>query len=167
MTAAARMTVSIRRMLPEDRAQVVELLACWNLAPVAPTASLPDPERTDIIVENTVVAVDDGRIIGVCSHIRLSPTLAEGASLAVDRAYHGRRVGDRLMLANRREMYARGIRRIRSESDSPKTIEWLVKRFGYRVTGTVPKRHAFGLPGVDHWTVLECDLAEPPAPERE
>jgi N-acetylglutamate synthase-like GNAT family acetyltransferase len=161
------MAILIRRMRPEDREQVVALLARWNLAPVAPTPAVPEPERADIIVENSVVALDKDRIVGVCSHIRHSETLAEGASLAVDPAYHGRRVGERLMRANRREMYARGIRRIRSESDNPRTIAWLVRRFGYRIVGTAPKRHPFGLADVDHWTVLECELREPPAPERE
>lgn len=156
------MDIVIRRMLPGDRGEVIALLARWNIAPTAPTPAVPDPERTDIIVDNSFVAVHEGRIIGVCSHVRLSATLAEGASLAVDPAYHGRRIGDKLMTAGRREMYSRGIRKLRSESDRPETISWLVKRFGYRIVGTAPKRHAFGLAEVGHWTVLECDLTQPP-----
>jgi len=31
-------------------------------------------------------------------------------------------------------------------------------RFGYRVVGTVPKKHVFSLPDVSHWTLLELDL---------
>jgi hypothetical protein len=33
-----------------------------------------------------------------------------------------------------------------------------VRRFGYRVVGTRPKRHRFGFAGAADWTVLELDL---------
>jgi N-acetylglutamate synthase-like GNAT family acetyltransferase len=32
--------------------------------------------------------------------------------------------------------------------------------FGYRIVGTNPKKHAFSLPNVDVWTVLELDLEQ-------
>lgn len=151
------MTIELRRMRPSDTGHVMNLLARWNIAPLAPSRDVPVPERTGIIVDNTYVALDDGRIIGVCSFIQHSPVLAEGASLAVDPAYHGRGVGDRLALAVRREMFARGVRTIRSESDRPQTIQWLVGR-GHRIVGTVPKRHVFGSPEITQWTILEFDL---------
>lgn len=151
------MAIAIRRMQPSDLAPVMRLLAHWNIAPLAPSREVPVPERTEIIVDNTYVALDDERIVGVCSFIQHSPHLAEGASLGVDPAYHGRGVGDQLALAVRREMRARGVRTIRSESDRPETINWLVGR-GHRIVGTVPKRHAFGAPDIGQWTVLEFDL---------
>jgi hypothetical protein len=64
-------------------------------------------------------------------------------------------------MAMRRAMYARGIRTVRSESDRPETIKWLVGR-GHRIVGTVPKRHSFGSPEVSEWTVLEFDLGSLP-----
>lgn len=152
------MTITIRKMQPSDSAQVMKLLAHWNVAPVAPSRDIPDPERTEIIIDNTHVALEGGRIVGVCSFIQHSPTLAEGASLGVDPAYHGRRIGEKLLSAGRRKMYLRGIRTVRSESDRPATIRWLVERMGYRIVGTAPKRHAFGSPEVGQWTVLELDL---------
>lgn len=151
------MAIEIRRMQPSDFMQVMKLLAHWNIAPVAPSREVPDPERTEIIADNTYVALDGDRIIGVCSFIQHSPVLAEGASLGVDPAYHGRGVGDKLALAVRREMFARGVRTVRSESDRPESIQWLVGR-GHRIVGTVPKRHAFGSPEIGQWTVLEFDL---------
>lgn len=152
------MTITIRKMQPSDYPFVMELLAHWNIAPLAPTRDIPHPERTEIIVENSHVALDGTRIVGVCSFIQHSPTLAEGASLALDPAYRGRRVGEKLLSAGRRCMYQRGIRTVRSESDRPAAIRWLVGRMGYRIAGTAPKRHAFGSPEVGQWTVLELDL---------
>ena len=154
------MSIQIRRMLPSDLEQVMRLLAHWNIAPVEPSREVPVPERTEIIVGNTYVATDDGRIVGVCSFFQHSPTLGEVASLGVDPAYHRRGVGDQLGLAMRHAMYALGIRKVRSESDRPETIKWLVGR-GHRIVGTVPKRHAFGSSDVGEWTVLEYDLDSP------
>jgi N-acetylglutamate synthase-like GNAT family acetyltransferase len=151
------MAIEIRKMQPSDFMQVMKLLAHWNLAPLAPSREVPVPERTEVIVDNTYIALDGNGIVGVCSFIQHSPVLAEGASLAVDPAYHGRGVGDKLALAVRHEMIARGVRTIRSESDRPETIQWLVGR-GHRIVGSVPKRHAFGAHGITEWTVLEFDL---------
>jgi len=155
------MAIEIRKMHPSDSAQVMELLAYWNIAPIAPSPERPVSERAELIVDNAVVARDGDRIVGVCSFVQLSPTLAEGASLGLDPTYHGRGIGDQLATAVRREMYARGIRTVRSESDRPETVQWLVGR-GHRIVGTLPKRHAFGSLDVDHWTVLELDLGSLP-----
>jgi hypothetical protein len=48
---------------------------------------------------------------------------------------------------------------VRTETDRPDTVRWYVKRFGYRIVGTTPKKHAFSREDVDYWTVLELDLA--------
>ena len=77
-------------------------------------------------------------------------------------SYHCRGIGEKLMLASFRERYTHGIRKVRSEADRPKTIRWLVEHIGYRVVGTAPKRHAFGSPDIEFWTVLELDLIAPP-----
>lgn len=156
------MAIEIRKMRETDRHQVMSLLAYWNIAPIAPTAELPVPERTGLIVENTHVALADGRIIGVISFIQHSPTVAEGASLGIDPEFQGAGIGERLLLASLTERFARGVRRIRCEVDRPETIRWLVERMGYCIVGTNPKRHAFGSREASHWTVLERDLGELP-----
>jgi N-acetylglutamate synthase-like GNAT family acetyltransferase len=155
------MNVEIRKMRPADLPQVLELLRLWNLAPVAPSAEVPQPERIGLIVENTHVAVVEGRVVGLGSFIELSPTEAEGASFAVAPKYRGTAVGSLLVVAGRREMYARGIRKVYSETDRPENVNWLTKRFGYRIVGTAAKRHSFGDSTIAHWTRLEADI-EPP-----
>lgn len=153
------MTIEIRQMESSDFEQVMQLLKHWNIAPVPPSSDIPVPERTEIIIDNAYVAVDGDRIVGVCSYILQSPTLAEGASFCVDPAFHCRGIGEKLVLAMRRGMLARGIRTVRSEADRPETIRWLVERMGCRIVGSAPKRHVFGSPDVGEWTVLEFDLA--------
>jgi hypothetical protein len=57
-------------------------------------------------------------------------------------------------------MWERGIRKIRSETDRPEVVEWLIRHYGYRIVGTAAKRHAFGNADEDHWIVLELELTE-------
>jgi ribosomal protein S18 acetylase RimI-like enzyme len=147
-------------MRTADLDQVMRLLARWNIAPQSPTAEMPDPERTNIIIGNTFVAEDAGRIVGVRSYIQLTATEAEGASMAVDPAYQRQGIGKALALAGWRVMRERGIRKIRSETDRPEVVEWLTRDYGYRIVGTVAKRHAFGNTDEAHWTVLELELTE-------
>jgi GNAT superfamily N-acetyltransferase len=155
------MPVIIRKMQASDYSQAIALLKRWNIAPIAPSPDLPNPERDDLIVENAHVAVDDERIVGVVSFFQISPSVAEGASFALDPEYHGRGIARRLGDANLREQYRRGVRVLREETDRPEAMRWLLER-GHRVIGTTPKRHPFGLPNVDHWTVFELDLKPPP-----
>ena len=154
-------SVILRDMQPADLDQVLALLTHWNLAPIAPSAEIPHPERTEFTVENATVAVDRGRIVGVNSFLPLSPTVAEGASFAVAPDYRRRGIGKQLIDANRRKMYRRGIRTLRSEADRPEAIRMMLGG-GHRIVGTVPKRHAFGAAGINHWTVLELDLTTVP-----
>jgi len=147
-------------MRTADLDQVMQLLALWNIAPQSPTEEIPAPERTNIIIDNTFVAEDAGKIVGVRSFIQLTATEAEGASMAVDPAYQRLGLGRALALAGWRVMWERGIRKIRSETDRQEVVKWLTRDYGYRIVGTAAKRHAFGNTNADHWTVLELDLDE-------
>lgn len=148
----------IRKMRAEDMEAALAVLAAWNMAPIAPSPELPDPERSRLDVAHAFVAELDGRLVGVASYIVVSAAEAETASLAVDPAVRGRGIGRRLQEARLREMARRGIRRVRTEADRPETIAWYVRHFGYHQTGTNPKKHAFGDPSVAEWTVLELEL---------
>lgn len=152
--------LTVRKMRPGDLSAAIELLEKWNMAPRPPSKSEPDPERNSLIVENSFVAVRDGVVVGVCSYILGGPGVGETASLAVDPSCRGQGVGKELQQARLNEMRARGVRKVRTETDRPETVRWYVSNFGYRIVGTNPKKHAFSLPDVDVWTVLELDLGE-------
>ena len=151
-------TAVVRKMRREDFDEAMRILGLWNMAPRSPSADVPDPERSNIEIENAFVAEFDGRIVGTCSYFMLDDNWAETASLAVDPALKGGGVGALLQQARLDEMRRRGVRRVRTETDRPETIRWYVERFGYQVVGTNPKKHAFSLSDVDYWTVLELDL---------
>jgi 3-keto-5-aminohexanoate cleavage enzyme len=150
--------IKIRKMLPRDYDAVIEILAGWNMAPVAPSKEIPDPERSNINIQNTFVALDGDAVVGVASYIELTPELAETASLAVNSRYKGSGIGFKLQEARLVEMIQKGIKCVRSETDRPETINWYIKNFGYHIAGKNPKKHSFSLSDVDSWTVLELDL---------
>jgi N-acetylglutamate synthase-like GNAT family acetyltransferase len=150
--------VLIRKMREADRPAAMDILAYWNMAPRPPTAQVPDPERSDLVIENSFVAVADGAVVGVASYILREDRSAETASLAVSPAWLGSFVGEQLQDARLAEMKARGVERVRTESDRSEIVDWYVRKYGYRVVGSAQKKHSFGLEHVDHWTVLELDL---------
>ncbi len=152
------MDISVRKMRPEDKDAVMEILGKWNMAPRPPSEENPNPERTSINVQNSFVATDGNRVVGVCSHIVLSDELAETASLAVDPEYKGKGIGYKLQLARLEELKKQGFKKIHTETDRPEIIDWYVKKFGYKVVGKNKKKHSFSLEDVDYWTVLELDL---------
>ncbi len=152
-------SVSVRPMKATDMAAAMAILQEWNMAPVADD-SVANPERSELVVDLSFVAELEGEMVGVCSMILHSPTLAETASLAVSPAARGTGAGYLLQVARLREMRRRGIETVHTETDRPDTIDWYVRKFGYRVVGSNPKKHSFSLADVDQWTVLQLDLRQ-------
>jgi 3-keto-5-aminohexanoate cleavage enzyme len=151
--------VLLRKMTAGDVDAAMRILDVWNMAPVPASAENPDPERSGIDIKNAFVALCGDQIAGVASYIDLSADVAETASLAVDPQFKGKGIGYRLQAARLSEMKKRGFSRVRTETDRPETIEWYIRKFGYRIVGKNPKKHAFSLPDVDCWTVLELELS--------
>jgi len=154
------MNITIRKMITGDISKALAILSQWNMAPIMPSRENPDPERSSLNIDNSFVALDGDRLIGVCSYIVHSEELAETASLAVDPAHKGRGVGSMLQQARLDEMRQRGIKKVRTETDRSENVEWYIKKFHYRKIGKNRKKHPFSLPTIDFWTVLELDLEE-------
>ena len=151
--------VVIRKMRASDVDDAMALLDRWNMAPRAATDDQPDVERSGLDVARSFVAHQGDRLVGVASYLVHSDELAETASLAVDPTIRGAGIGFRLQEARLAEMREQGIRRVRTETDRPETIDWYIRKFGYRKVGTNPKKHDFSLGDVDFWTVLELELS--------
>ncbi len=134
------------------------LLGKWNMAPKKKSEAVPNPERSHLDIANTFVALINDQLIGVASYILLDDKHAETASLAVDPDFLGCGIGYELQMARIAEMQTKGIEHLRTESDRPEVIHWYIHKFGYRITGYNPKKHAFGHTDYDRWTILELDL---------
>ena len=146
-------------MRQEEFGAAVRLLAFWNMAPLPPGVPGEEVEATGLEPDHTYVAVHDGRIVGVASFNLAGDGWAQTQSLAVDPDWVGQGLGERLQRARLAAIRALGVRRVRTEADRPETIAWYVRKFGYRIEGTVPKKQQrFSLPEVREWTVLILDL---------
>jgi N-acetylglutamate synthase-like GNAT family acetyltransferase len=154
------MSIIIRKMCDDDVDAAMAILREWNMAPVAASADIQDPERSELNVDNSFVALRDGEIVGVCSYIIHAPHLAETASLAVSAGCRGLGVGDQLQRARLLELKRLGIKTLHTETDREDTVAWYIRKFGYRKVGTNPKKHSFSLTDVDEWMILELDLDE-------
>ena len=150
--------VRIRPMSPQDLPAVLHLLAKWNMEPKSATQTGVRPERDHIETGNTFVAFLQDRLVGVSSFLMIDAVHAETASLAVDPEFLGCGIGHKLQHRRLEEMRNRGVRHVRTEADRPNVIRWYVEKFGYRKTGTIPKRHDFGDHRRSEWTLLELDL---------
>jgi len=148
----------ITKMQTTHMDDVMALLGKWDMAPRQASESMPNPERSKLDIDNTFVALLDNQLVGVASYILLGDNRAETASLAVDPEYLGCGIGYQLHMTRIEELKTKGINHIHTETDRPEVIQWYVNKFGYRITGTNPKKHVFGHPDYDHWTILETDL---------
>lgn len=150
--------IVIRKIRESEVNKALNILNQWNMAPRKASKENPNPERESLLLEHTFVAVADNKIVGVCSYLILSSEEAETASLAIDRDYKGTGVGYLLQVERLKEMKARGFKRVHTETDRTETVDWYIRKFGYKKVGTNPKKHDFSLKDVDHWTVLKLDL---------
>ena len=108
------MAIIVRKMRVDDLDAALHILGEWNMAPTAPSPEVQDPERSELNIQNAFVALQDGKVVGVCSYIIHGPQLAETASLAVSPSCRGLGVGDQLQQARMRELKSLGIKTLRT-----------------------------------------------------
>jgi ribosomal protein S18 acetylase RimI-like enzyme len=152
------MEVVLREMRPDDLDRVTAILARWHMAPVAAGPDIPMPEVRAIPIATTLVALRDGVIVGIGSYVLAGERRGDTLLLAVDPECRGAGIGVRLQTARLARMKAEGVETVVTETDRPESVDWYVRKFGYRIVGTRPKRHPFGFEGAADWTVLELDL---------
>jgi len=145
-------SLSIERATAEDRPRIFELLEQANMH------HIPSPEMPEVSWENYYVARVDGEVVGFCGFKILSESEAKTELMAVDSGCRGLGVGYKLQQHRMEVMLSRGIRKLTTNTDWPKTIAFYKKHFGYREVGRLKKIHEFSDPDTDHWTTLEVDL---------
>jgi len=147
---------TIRPMVQySDRQAMLKILEIFNMHRV------PSDEMTDFHVGTWFVAEIEGAVVGLCGFGFLhegGELVGKTKLLAVhpNAASHG--IGRALQELRMGLMRDAGARTVRTCADRPQTIAWYTRNFGYREVGRISKLHEFGLPTVDHWTVLEAPL---------
>ena len=73
--------------------------------------------------------------------------------------HRARGIGRALLDHRLQLMVEAGAVKVVTNTDRPGLAAWLIRDYGYRQTGEVPKVHRFGRADVDHWTTLEAPMA--------
>ena len=136
----------------EDVPAMMEVLKFANMH------YIPSEEMADLDWRCYFVARDGDRTIGLSGYKILSPTEGKTQLMVVHPDYRGLGIGIKLQTVRLEAMAARGVKRVTTNADLPKTIAWYKKHFGYREIGTLEKVHEFGDPDIHTWTTLEMDL---------
>ncbi len=144
----------IEKAKQEDRDHIFRLLKQANMH------YIPSEEMPCLTYENYFVARLNGEITGFCGYKIVSKKKAKTELMVVDLKYRGKGIGYKLQEKRMEEIYGRGISTLVTNSDLPDTINWYIKKFGYREIGKLKKLHEFGDPKISHWTTLEVDLVK-------
>lgn len=141
-----------RRARAHDRDAIFRVLRFVNFH------NVPSPEMPSFDLDDAFVAEVDELVVGVAGWTVLADGRGKTTLMAVDPAYRRFGIGARLQELRMAELRAAGCQVVVTNADLPDTIDWYVRKFGYRQVGMLPKLHEFGDPAVSAWTTLECDL---------
>lgn len=151
--AQPRLPITYRRAANGDRDAMLRVLRYANFHHV------PSPEMPELDIARFFVAEDGEALVGVAGYKVTEDGRGKTTLMAVEPAYRGAGVGQRLQELRMDAMRALGCTSVVTNADRPATIEWYKRKFGYREVGTLAKLHEFGDPDVDHWTTLEAPLS--------
>jgi len=138
--------IEIRRPSDSDRADILRVLQTANFDAIG---SIEMPEFP---LSECFIALIGGSIVGVGGYRFLDADTAKTTLLAVDPAWRGKGVGNRLQTARLDVMKAAGVKRIYTNTDDDAVIAWLERRHGFRRSGElIAKLRPFGRADKDHW----------------
>jgi ribosomal protein S18 acetylase RimI-like enzyme len=140
-------------IVDRDRAAVLRVLETSNMH------HIPSAEMHDIDVGWWYVAEVDGAIVGVGGWEmweRDGEPVGKTTLLTVHPDVRVAGIGRALQELRMGMMRDAGARRVITNADRPRVIEWYERDFGYRKVGSIPKVMEFGLPDVQEWTTLEA-----------
>jgi ribosomal-protein-alanine N-acetyltransferase len=135
-----------------DLPDIMRILKCANMH------YIPSKEMPDIDYKNCYVAKIGDRIVGVGGYEMRSKEIGKTTLLVVHPEFRKNGIGSSLQLKRIQVMIRKGAKKIITNVDNPKTIEWYKKKFGYKKIGKLKKYHEFGLPYEEYWTTLELDI---------
>ena len=137
---------------PNDRGAILKVMEPWNMHHV------PSPEMEELDLSCFFVARVSGHIVGAAGYQLLTPEKGTTTLLGILPEFSGMGIGRDLQDARLDAMHKAGIKQVETYADRNETIIWYKKHYRYREKGTLKKLCDFGLPDVDHWTILEMDL---------
>lgn len=147
--------LTIRRPTEDDWDGILRVLKTANFHDIG-SSEMPSFPLSDCFV----ACVDD-HIVGVGGYRILDSQNGKTTLLAVDPDWRGYGIGEMLQDARLELMKAHGVQAIYTNTDDDLVIDWLLRKYGFRLTGkTIPKTCDFGKPDKDHWVNLVLTVAK-------
>ena len=100
--------------------------------------------------------MQDGKIVGFCHYKHQGENAAKTTLLTVLPEFRGLGLGEKLQLARMREAREKGYKILLTFCETPATVDWYVKHFGYKILETEPvyhRLHFFQLKNRTIWAV--------------
>jgi N-acetylglutamate synthase-like GNAT family acetyltransferase len=145
--------INIVRPVDSDWPEILAVLSLVNFDDIG------GPEMEKFPIEDCFVAKVDGRVRGVGGYRILGNGQAKTTLLAVDPSATEFRLGDKLQTTRLEFLREQGVKTVFTNSDDPRVIKWLEKKYGFVRTGdTVRKLTSFGRADVDYWTTMRLDF---------
>lgn len=151
----APVDVMIGRPTASHWPEIVDVLRTANFHHIGSS------EMETFPLEDCFAAFVDGRVRGVAGYRILSDVEAKTTLLAVDPRWAHLGLGRKLQTARLDHLRDQGIRTVTTNTDDPRVVRWLERKFGFRRTGImVPKESDFGDRAVREWTNLRVTWAQ-------
>jgi N-acetylglutamate synthase-like GNAT family acetyltransferase len=126
-------------------------------------------------LQNGFIALQDGRIVGFSHYKHLKESTAKTTLMTVLPEYRRNGLGEKLQLARMKEAHEKGYKKLITFCETPKTIDWYVKHFNYKILRTEPVHHRlhfiqikdqtiwavhYGSKKQKHLQILVCNLED-------
>jgi len=145
--------LKIRRPVQSEWDRILDILKTANFHHIG------GPEMPSFPLSDCFVAEFEGAIVGVGGYRILDGTTAKTTLLAVDPEYRHTGAGRALQLARQAYVKAQGAKRLYTNSDDERVINWYRRNFGYELTGKrIPKLAPFGRDDRDEWINMVLEL---------
>lgn len=115
------------------------------------------PEMPEFPISDCFVAEIGGELVGVGGYriFKNIPEIGKTTLLAVARNWRNSNAAVALQRSRVEFMFDQGVKRIYTNCDNQRVINWYCRKFGYRLTGKViPKEESFGDDSIPAWTNL-------------
>lgn len=146
------MICETRKATEKDKEDIIAILKKWNMH------HIPSPEVEELDLSCFFVATSFGKVIGASGYKILSKNRGKTTLLAILPELQGYEIGKQLQDIRLEAMHEAGVKKVVTNSDDIKTINWYKKHYNYHTVGSLKKLCSFGLKNVNHWTTLEMDL---------
>ncbi|MDY6903684.1 MAG: GNAT family N-acetyltransferase [Thermodesulfobacteriota bacterium] len=143
--------ITIHPAAIRDQKAIIKLLFRVGLQRLltGPNAMQPD---------KCLVARNINTVVGLTAWRSIHRQACHSLATVVRQDHQRSGIARALVIEKYRRLYDMGVRHVTVSTDNPVVIDWLKRKFAYRVVGRRKKHGEIGRPRVQHWTDMAVDL---------